>query len=170
MFRSKCRDFFYNKIQKKLPVEKKIFIKKFRIFFNLRTFSESTNSWYSSQMSRHTEHHLEPRWKSRAHPRPRCFLKGPTWAIGDYRTLRVCWTSTEGYERGFAYCKTQLNPDPDPKPWFSRSSKSGSWSRIQPLCWTRNRSSIWRPKLRQNVRGTGYSASSFNVKFRDFRV
>ncbi len=40
-------------------------------------------------MIRPTEHHLEPRWRSQAHPGPRCFLSGLTWAMGDYRTLQI---------------------------------------------------------------------------------
>ncbi len=41
----------------------------------------------SDQMSRPTEQQPEQRRRSRAHPGPRCFLRGPTWAMGDYSTL-----------------------------------------------------------------------------------
>ncbi len=34
------------------------------------------------------EHPLKPRWRIRAHPGPICFLRGPTWAFGDYSTSK----------------------------------------------------------------------------------
>ncbi len=42
----------------------------------------------SNQMSRPTEQHLEQRRRSRAHPGPRCFLRGPTWAMEDSTTSK----------------------------------------------------------------------------------
>ncbi len=42
----------------------------------------------SDQMSRPTEQQPEQRRRSRAHPGPRCFLRGPTWAMGDYSTSK----------------------------------------------------------------------------------
>ena len=55
----------------------------------VRTFSESCNSWEQpDKISRPTEQHLEPRRRSRAHPGPRCSLRGPTWAMGDNSTSK----------------------------------------------------------------------------------